>query len=78
MSAPTREPAGALTRGHRWSGWQGAICLDCGSDDPLENAIGDNWYDAWTGTYDTPEHEQQVKAALVCPGPVVRSAGGIW
>lgn len=27
---------------HHWSGWPGAYCLDCGCDDPLENALADN------------------------------------
>ena len=24
---------------HRWSGWPGAYCLKCGSDDPIESAL---------------------------------------
>lgn len=24
---------------HRWSGWPGAWCLDCGCDDPYEIAL---------------------------------------
>jgi hypothetical protein len=24
---------------HRWSGWPGAYCLDCGAEDPREIAI---------------------------------------
>lgn len=24
---------------HRWSGWPGAFCLDCGSGDPFEEAL---------------------------------------
>lgn len=27
--------------GHRWSGWPGVWCLDCGCPDPLEQAIAD-------------------------------------
>ena len=30
---------------HRWSGWPGAYCLDCGAGQVLEIAIGENWYD---------------------------------
>lgn len=26
---------------HRWSGWPGAFCLDCGEPDPAEQCIGD-------------------------------------
>jgi hypothetical protein len=29
------------TLGHRWSGWPGAWCLDCGCEDPLEQALAD-------------------------------------
>ena len=28
---------------HRWSGWPGAWCLDCGCDDPMEVALADGW-----------------------------------
>jgi hypothetical protein len=24
---------------HRWSGWPGAYCLDCGAEDPIEAAL---------------------------------------
>ena len=27
---------------HRWSGWPGAFCLDCGCEDPVEMAMVDN------------------------------------
>jgi hypothetical protein len=27
--------------GHRWSGWPGAWCLDCGCDDPFEIAMAE-------------------------------------
>lgn len=26
---------------HRWSGWPGAFCLDCGAPDPTEMALAD-------------------------------------
>lgn len=56
---------------HHWSGWPGAFCLHCGSEDPLENAIGLNWYDPWTNKWDTEEHEKMCKEAQICtkPGP---------
>lgn len=28
---------------HRWSGWPGAVCVDCGVEDAAENALGLNW-----------------------------------
>jgi hypothetical protein len=27
--------------GHRWSGWPGAWCLDCGCEDPHEIALAE-------------------------------------
>lgn len=30
---------------HHWSGWPGAICLHCGSEDPMEIALADNLVD---------------------------------
>ena len=29
---------------HRWSGWPGAWCLDCGCEDPREVALADDDY----------------------------------
>ena len=31
---------------HRWSGWPGAWCLDCGCEDPREIALADGRCDA--------------------------------
>ena len=28
-----------MIRPHRWSGWPGAFCLDCGVPDPIEECI---------------------------------------
>lgn len=39
--------------GHRWSGWPGAWCLDCGCDDPFEVAEAD-------GLWDLNEHGEPV------------------
>lgn len=30
---------------HRWSGWPGAYCLDCGCEDPREIALADGLCD---------------------------------
>ena len=30
---------------HRWSGWPGAWCLDCGREDPMELALADGKVD---------------------------------
>jgi hypothetical protein len=41
---PTTKPAPPLEGGsmtdHRWSGWPGAVCLNCGVDDQREECIG--------------------------------------
>lgn len=63
-------------KAHRWSGWPGAFCLDCGSDDPMENALALGWVH-FLGTdddgigpmrFDTPEHEREVAGAQECVG----------
>lgn len=28
---------------HRWSGWPGAWCLDCGCECPVETALATDW-----------------------------------
>lgn len=33
------EPQQAAQVGHRWSGWPGAWCLDCGQEDPAEQCL---------------------------------------
>lgn len=54
---------------HRWSGWPGAYCLRCGAEHALENAIGMNWYDPASDTWDTEEHKKIVQEADgYCPG----------
>ena len=30
---------------HRWSGWPGAWCLDCGKEDPMERILADGLFD---------------------------------
>ena len=56
------------TTGHRWSGWPGAFCLNCGAEHALENAIGLNWYDPFTDEWDAVEHAQEVyDADAICP-----------
>jgi len=38
MTDPFELPPGA----HRWSGWPGAWCLDCGIEDPLEACVANH------------------------------------
>lgn len=57
--------------GHSWSGWPGAWCLDCGVSDPMEIAIGEDWYDPYTAEWTcSPETKQKVlRQAVVCQAP---------
>lgn len=41
---------------HRWSGWPGAWCLDCGCEDPREVALADG-VDPETLTVDPKQME---------------------
>ena len=53
---------------HRWSGWPGAFCMYCGSNDPMEYAIANNWYDPFENKWDTEEHRKIVEEiANDCP-----------
>lgn len=64
---------------HKWSGWPGAYCLKCGTQDPYEIAIADGWIDFVensddpTGEYlqkwDTKEHETLVEQLNICHHP---------
>ena len=40
--------------GHRWSGWPGAHCLDCGAAHAHEMAVARGWWDALENA-DRPE-----------------------
>lgn len=51
---------------HRWSGWPGAWCLDCGCPDPREEALAD-------GDYEVDEHGMPVVkvrlSQMICDEP---------
>ena len=58
---------------HRWSGWPGAYCLDCGSEDPSENAMAMGWLECYPDEngnhiekWDTEEHRKIVEEKNVC------------
>lgn len=38
-------------KSHRWSGWPGAFCLDCGQEDGMELAVCCGDYDPYRGTW---------------------------
>lgn len=51
---------------HHWSGWPGAYCLKCGTEDPLETALADGWFDPYEQEWDSEEHHEEVKRLSVC------------
>lgn len=64
---------------HHWSGWPGAYCLDCGSEDPMEIAITDNVYDPIANKWATAQDYLSVLEKSVCQAsqlseiPIVRA-----
>ena len=64
-------------RSHRWSGWPGAWCLDCGCDDPYEIALADDVLEEVDDptspmgfSYRVPEHlKAEFDAKMICPEP---------
>lgn len=66
-----------LSTVHRWSGWPGAWCLDCGCDDPYEIALADGLID-FVDDPESPdgmrmvvpeEVQKQLDEAMICPEP---------
>ena len=51
---------------HRWSGWPGAHCLKCGSDDYMELAVSSNWFDPFTEQWDSIEHKDKAETHQEC------------
>ena len=56
---------------HRWSGWPGAWCLDCGREDPYEQALADKRIDcdAYGHLMISPELHAELQTQMVCPEP---------
>lgn len=52
---------------HRWSGWPGAWCLDCGMEDPREICIATGCEETDDETGECPEHR-----VGWCPEPMSR------
>lgn len=55
---------------HRWSGWPGAWCFDCGISDPVELACADPNFDPEQGIWVTGSEVpvEYVYAACTEPG----------
>ena len=58
---------------HRWSGWPGAWCLDCGVEDPYETALADGKIvfsdDMRRFWFTDPAEEERCKELLICKEP---------
>lgn len=62
---------------HRWSGWPGAYCLDCGAEDPYEIAEADGKIDyvddlsvpEGIRPVIAPEVQAEIDKAMICPEP---------
>jgi hypothetical protein len=63
---------------HHWSGWPGAFCLKCHSEDPIEIALADNKIDFAPSDFEgedidhepffsKPEYQEEAKQANICP-----------
>ena len=56
---------------HKWSGWPGAYCFKCGIEDPMEIAIGREYYDPytrkWTDTPEAQEFKERAERSRSCP-----------
>ena len=51
---------------HRWTGWPGAHCMKCGSEDYMELAIGEGWFEPFTEKWDTQEHKDEYDKYKYC------------
>lgn len=67
MCRPRVSKRVAKARQHRWSGWPGAWCLDCGIEDPLEQALADNQLTD-EGRFVSPSARKKYRC-LPCPSP---------
>lgn len=57
---------------HRWSGWPGAWCLDCGASDPYEDALADGRIDDDHDTglpIITDALRAELAPQMICPEP---------
>lgn len=68
-----------VDKGHRWSGWPGAFCLNCFAEDQRENCLADHGVATYCkaghdmcddlvkhgGFYECPSHQNQP-----CPEPI--------
>lgn len=51
---------------HRWSGWPGAYCLDCGVEDQLEIAIAEGRYDPYTDKWEAESEKEEYQKTIEC------------
>ena len=62
MNLPEAKP-------HRWSGFPGGYCLDCGAESAMENAMGQGWvqppFPVFPGGEPSPEKWKSEKHKLM-------------
>jgi hypothetical protein len=55
---------------HRWSGWPGAWCLDCGAEDPVEVALAEGNFQEVTDDSEMGFHYEFPGVVVTeCPEP---------
>jgi hypothetical protein len=52
---------------HHWTGYPGAICIKCHRGDPIEIALADQTFDAYTGEWASEELQAQYLRDAICP-----------
>ncbi len=62
---------GISVKEHHWSGWPGAFCFHCGNSDPIEVAIGNDWYDPYAEKWVSKERRLEFEAANICNPPKI-------
>lgn len=62
---------------HKWSGWPGAFCLNCGAEDPLEIALADGRLDDDGLVTLTPEEIASLECSAASADPVRQASGQV-
>lgn len=57
----------SLKTEHRWSGWPGAVCLDCGAPDPREVSLAEDCEDCYDGFPNDPPRFCERHQETPCP-----------
>ncbi len=55
-----------MNNSHHWSGWPGAYCMKCGTEDPMEIAVADGDYDPYEDKWASEEKHEVAMKANIC------------